>query len=192
MARAELLSLLHQPMDHPVGVLKVLCYCAGSVWEPSSFLVPAACELCRLWLLAWPQQPEQDGSAFEALQKGQAAAVCVCLPSRPSPRPATRLRLLPFMVLSSSTNFKRPTVLISEGALPPSQEGRAITELANYTLELGVCFIQAMALWTFWSGPGKKRPLLTKLYRLKAYRMSWESAVYHLTLVFLIQGIKQS
>lgn len=119
------------------------------------------------------------------------AAVCVCLPSRPSPRPATRLRLLPFMALSSSTNFKRPTVLISEGALPPSQEGRAITELANYTLGLGVCFIQAMALWTFWSGPGKKRPLLTKLYRLKAYRMSWESAVYHLTLVFLIQGIKQ-
>lgn len=152
MRRAQVLRLLHQPVDHSVGALKVLRYCGGAVWEPYSFLVCVACELCRLWFLAWPHQPEQDGSVSEALVKGLTA----CRPRLSSVSSlASSSNPSPPIHGLSSTNFKRPTVLISAGALPPSQEGRAITELANYMLELGFCFIQALALCMFWSRPGK-------------------------------------
>lgn len=124
-----------------MGTLLILGPCC--LWALPSVVYGLASPARIGWVCAWGPSEGTDSS------RPRLSSVS----SRPLPCPATCL--LPSMVFFSSTNFKRPSVLISAGALPPSQEGRAITELANYMLELGFCFIQALALCTFWSKPGK-------------------------------------
>ena len=98
-------------------------------------VLPVSSDVCGFWFgtarAGWV-------CPSEALLKGLTARrlSLSCVPSLVSSNDPSP----PFHGLLQQYQFKRPTGLISAGALPPSQEGRAITELANYMLELGLLF----------------------------------------------------